>query len=464
MRAAESTDARGSPVFPPEITDKFIDHLHDQPHALSNCNLVSSQWLPRSRLYRFRDVRLKNTSAIAKFSALLPGAPVIGGYIRTLEFGSDCDEHRITWGERDDGTLCYSLCYPKIRIVLAAARELRELRVDGLPLTFFSGVSKSVRSAHLLYVRIGSVRDLAQWICSLAGLRSLALAFLVERGGATLIDSTNHPEEVLTLPPRLDNIRLSFPANETWPSPLSSWLISTDIASQLNTLRIYSVTVDDPMGVVNRSVKQLLRELGASLESLELGLNPHEPGQCFKRGASRYGNVHSHSVKSIDIEDLLQCTFAQCNNLRELRFAELMVVSPTWIYKSRGMHLISQLLKNVQTRSISSVNFVLECYDRDSLPGAYDWLQTALPVLSRDVFHSVSRVVFQLCTWVFGGELGGGYQWEAAYTAAKRLAAIWDAHRRPGLVFEVRFHDPQVADSSALKMFAVSHKTDLLKK
>ena len=115
------------------------------------------------------------------------------------------------------------------------------------------GVSKSVRSVHLLYVRIGSVRDLAQWICSLAGLRSLALAFLVERGGATLIESTNHPEEVLTLPPRLDNIRLSFPANEMWPSPLSSWLISTDIASQLNTLRIYSVTVDDPMGVVNRS-------------------------------------------------------------------------------------------------------------------------------------------------------------------------------------------------------------------
>ncbi|TBU45678.1 hypothetical protein BD309DRAFT_823093, partial [Dichomitus squalens] len=82
LRTLESVPANS--VLPPEITDKVIDYLHDQPRALSSCSLVCSDWLPRSRLHRFRDARFTDTSAVAWFCVLLPGAPVIGGYIRTL--------------------------------------------------------------------------------------------------------------------------------------------------------------------------------------------------------------------------------------------------------------------------------------------------------------------------------------------------------------------------------------------
>lgn len=43
-----------SRLFPPEITDMFIDNLFDDMRTLRRCSLVHSRWLPRSRFHLFK--------------------------------------------------------------------------------------------------------------------------------------------------------------------------------------------------------------------------------------------------------------------------------------------------------------------------------------------------------------------------------------------------------------------------
>ncbi|EMD30984.1 hypothetical protein CERSUDRAFT_60622, partial [Gelatoporia subvermispora B] len=46
------------PTFPPELTDRVIDYLHDDNTALGNCGLVCRAWLPSSRMHLFRHTKL----------------------------------------------------------------------------------------------------------------------------------------------------------------------------------------------------------------------------------------------------------------------------------------------------------------------------------------------------------------------------------------------------------------------
>ncbi|KAG7440992.1 uncharacterized protein BT62DRAFT_909220 [Guyanagaster necrorhizus] len=44
--------------LPPEITDRVIDEIRYEHHALLSCSLVSRNFLLRSRLHFFRHVTL----------------------------------------------------------------------------------------------------------------------------------------------------------------------------------------------------------------------------------------------------------------------------------------------------------------------------------------------------------------------------------------------------------------------
>ena len=47
-----------TPLLPPEVIDRIIDHLHDDILTLMSCTLVCKAWKPASRFHLFRDVSL----------------------------------------------------------------------------------------------------------------------------------------------------------------------------------------------------------------------------------------------------------------------------------------------------------------------------------------------------------------------------------------------------------------------
>jgi hypothetical protein len=91
--------------LPQELVDHIIDHLHDDPLALSNCARVCRGWLPTSRHHFFAKISLKATSAhngpavpqerCKKLYAVLTQSPVIIYNIRELEIceGSPLHHH-----------------------------------------------------------------------------------------------------------------------------------------------------------------------------------------------------------------------------------------------------------------------------------------------------------------------------------------------------------------------------------
>ena len=271
---------RVGPVLPAEITDIIIDHLHDQPHALSACSLTCSNWLPRSRLHRFRDVELMDTSKFSSFAALITGAPEIGDCVKKLVFRSHCDEHTHNYHVPGLGEpSCDRVCYPNVRTVVAAARDLRELRIDGLPLALFSAVSSSVESVSLSFVSMPPAADLTRWIRSLPSLRSLAVDLLAFESDHRI--EFEIPEGAPAVAHSLDELQVSFVASLSWPSSFSEWLISERVGSQLRRLRVHSL--GKSRGGINGGVKQLLRELGPSLELLEICINSDESGQPLQQ-------------------------------------------------------------------------------------------------------------------------------------------------------------------------------------
>ncbi|KAL4247752.1 hypothetical protein ABKN59_008258 [Abortiporus biennis] len=63
--------------LPPELTDRVVDHLHDDPRALSSCALTSRILLSAARYHQFGTIIL-NSDRITLFNALLDKDPSLG--------------------------------------------------------------------------------------------------------------------------------------------------------------------------------------------------------------------------------------------------------------------------------------------------------------------------------------------------------------------------------------------------
>ena len=89
--------------LPQELVDHIIDHLHDDPAALSNCARVCQAWLPTSRLHFFAKISLKAASAhngpavpqerCKQLHAALSRSPEIIYNIRELEICEGSPHH-----------------------------------------------------------------------------------------------------------------------------------------------------------------------------------------------------------------------------------------------------------------------------------------------------------------------------------------------------------------------------------
>ncbi|OCH87950.1 hypothetical protein OBBRIDRAFT_117604 [Obba rivulosa] len=68
---------------PPEITDRIIDFLFDDPPALKNCSLVRHSWPPPSRYHLFASVSLHGRN-LESWGRLLMRTPSIDACVRAL--------------------------------------------------------------------------------------------------------------------------------------------------------------------------------------------------------------------------------------------------------------------------------------------------------------------------------------------------------------------------------------------
>ncbi|KAI0713960.1 hypothetical protein C8Q76DRAFT_593011, partial [Earliella scabrosa] len=69
---------------PLEVAEQIIDQLHDNAPTLRSCALVCSGWLPRSRVYLFREVKFASLRQLHSLVHVLRGNPALGGMIQVV--------------------------------------------------------------------------------------------------------------------------------------------------------------------------------------------------------------------------------------------------------------------------------------------------------------------------------------------------------------------------------------------
>ena len=70
--------------IPPELVDRIIDFLHDQPKALTACSLVARSWTVTSKYHQFGMVALITPRCWGKFNRLIETSPTMLRFVRSV--------------------------------------------------------------------------------------------------------------------------------------------------------------------------------------------------------------------------------------------------------------------------------------------------------------------------------------------------------------------------------------------
>ncbi|KAI0079082.1 hypothetical protein K474DRAFT_1705917 [Panus rudis PR-1116 ss-1] len=140
--------------LPPELTDRIIDHLHDDQVALGKAALASREWLPAIRYHRFRQVVLEGRDRVRAFWRLMDGVRGgdVGNCVESLEIyardpvdkprvhdtGSWDEDKGVEEGEcAEHGRL--NICVFHLSWLLSRLPKLNVLTLDGLIHTYHCG-------------------------------------------------------------------------------------------------------------------------------------------------------------------------------------------------------------------------------------------------------------------------------------------------------------------------------------
>ena len=91
MTSVSLKTERAQRELPPELVDRIIDFLHDQPKALAACSLVARSWTVTSRYHRFGKVVLSSDDNWEEFDRLLKISPTIIHHIRGIIIDTGCE-------------------------------------------------------------------------------------------------------------------------------------------------------------------------------------------------------------------------------------------------------------------------------------------------------------------------------------------------------------------------------------
>lgn len=250
------------PNVPPELSDRIIDYLHDDEHALSACGLTCRSWLPRVRFNRFRDLRLDVTTCHA-FLRLLSRTPDIGAFVRNLAITCHMRYSRrfprcVTW-DRKTLTALVS------RLSNVEEIELDSLQVDEEFIGLLQGHLVTVKRLFLTRTYLDGMEALYALVSAFPQLEALyfsdALAHPSTRPPTPLALSGETKQATLV------TLRVQRrTVCDTITPMFINWMMSVGLHRNLATLEIPDIHFyDTPL------VDDLLRELGPTLQHLYIG-------------------------------------------------------------------------------------------------------------------------------------------------------------------------------------------------
>ena len=102
---------------------------------------------------------------------------------------------------------------------------------------------------------------------------------------------------------------------------------------------------------------------------------------------------------------------------------------------------ITDYVANCQIPTLTSLHITIGCHTVDGRESPH-WLEQTLPALSREVYESLERVVFEVypLTEFYWHDQDPKADLDARVRAtAEDIASRWSDHCRPGLLFEIRY-------------------------
>lgn len=258
------------PLLPGELTDRIIDHLHDDPATLRALALAARAFLPAARAHRFRAVRIRNPRERARLRA---ARSTVGPLVRellmadwqwlaeyrlpeaylqnltgTLEKAKGADE---AWGE--------NMLLPRLRALALAGLPWTRVPLDTMPARILG-----LAGARSLALHGCAFVDLAQ-LAALVTTFPMLEAFTLGAGNTFVrpVNPTTLQGKKHGL--RLRRIRLLAP-REPPARIFAEWYSScAEVTSQLTALGALELG-----GSTGGVVDILLRAAGASLITLRL--------------------------------------------------------------------------------------------------------------------------------------------------------------------------------------------------
>ena len=129
------------PYLPAELLNHMVDHLHDTSDALKSCCLVSTSWVPRTRMRLFAKVTFKTAEHLQSWKTTFPD-PSTSPARYTEYLGIYCPEAVTAADAKGCGWI------PTFSHVVHLGLDLYTAEISLVP---FHGFSPALKSLHIYF-------------------------------------------------------------------------------------------------------------------------------------------------------------------------------------------------------------------------------------------------------------------------------------------------------------------------
>lgn len=289
------------PLLPRELVDETLDHLWDDPKALTACALTCRAWVPTTRVHLFRTVLLSSLSSTIRFSTLLKDTPSIARCVRKLSIttqyfptGDDeADEGRPVEDDRWVNA-CAGIAQTlgeHGRVHTLALSRMRWSVLEPQTRAAFAGLFRAVRTLFLFEVRFDSSGDVLAFLDAFPNLSELYFhAVSWDHESSPLLPAS--PTAALgSMHEQMDkaekmNLSYLFLDPRSSPTLVTEWILSHPSEQRLRTIQLCWRELES-----TKALGDLLQVSGSSLEHLQIE---------FPAGVPEEGKaLHRHSYRPI---------------------------------------------------------------------------------------------------------------------------------------------------------------------
>ncbi|KAF8524442.1 hypothetical protein JB92DRAFT_2827030 [Gautieria morchelliformis] len=365
-------------IFPGELIDQVIDHLHNDSPSLRACCITCRAWAPSARFHIFHNIVVSAKRA-DELAVILETSPHISPLVRSLTIEGDA---QLVYIRSDYLDAAIPAIAPKLT-------RLKTLRLERVTLAQQHPKVLSVlihnfptlQELCITSVTFTRFRDFAALIVAHPFLECLDLAFIWWDWDSLTAES--HRENVFQEYPDLCS-RLRCITLSRICLSVTDW-----ISSYYRVLPVHTVTLDTISTRDIPRMARLLQLMGSSLKHLTLSIY-----QCLSESSSMkfpFGELLSPTDAILEKTkmDLLSSNTGLCT----LTFNSIVLFGS---YAQRQTYAwLPVLLSQVRSHYIEEVSFVLFWNHKVNLIKAVD-LKLVQAIITRPVFSGLKRVIFRL--------------------------------------------------------------------